>query len=119
MKKGRIGFWDALKTSNGAWKLLAICLAVILVASCTGSFLARSGGRVEIRNIAFDRRGALLTAELYTPKHVCSEDSLPAVLLAHGGGVSNGVMGGFAQELARRGFVVLNVNAYGDWCPRP
>lgn len=113
MKKGRIGFWDALKTSNGAWKLLAICLAVILVASCTGSFLARSGGRVEIRNIAFDRRGALLTAELYTPKHVCSEDSLPAVLLAHGGGVSNGVMGGFAQELARRGFVVLNVNAYG------
>lgn len=113
MKSKKSGFWGALKTPKGAWKLLAICLAVILVFSCIGSLLAHTGTKVVIRNIAFDKRGGLLTAELYTPRHVCAEDNLPAVLIAHGGGVSNGVMGGFAQELARRGFVVLNVNAYG------
>ena len=113
MKPEKKGFWSALKTSKGAWKMLAICLAVIIVFSCIGSLLAHTGIKVVIRNISIDARGAILTAELYVPRHVSAEDNLPAVLLAHGGGVSNGVMGGFAQELARRGFVVLNVNAYG------
>ena len=113
MKGEKIGFWKTLKTTKGAWKLLAVCLAVIIVFSCIGALMAHSGTKVVIRNISFDKRGAVLTAELYTPRHVSAEDNLPAVLLAHGGGVSNGVMGGFAQELARRGFVVLNVNAYG------
>lgn len=113
MRTGKTSFWKSLKTSEGAWRALAACLAVILVFSCIGSWLAHSGTKVVIRNIAFDKRGGILTAELYTPNHVSAADNLPAVLIAHGGGVSNGVMGGFAQELARRGFVVLNVNAYG------
>ncbi len=63
--------------------------------------------------VTFDARGAVISADLYIPAGTSDEDSLPAVTIAHGRGVTKGTFKSFAEELARRGFVVLNVDCYG------
>lgn len=54
-----------------------------------------------------------MDADLYYPAGTDSSDRLPAVVIAHGGGVSKGVTQGLAEEFARRGYVVLNPSAFG------
>lgn len=109
----RFELWKKMKDPKFQWRALAACVATIAVTSIAANLLATSSGKVEMHELLFDARGAVISAELYTPKGVSAADSLPAVVLAHGGACTNGVMAGNAQELARRGFVVLNVNAYG------
>lgn len=70
-------------------------------------------GKVKISHLTVDARGAELDMDLYVPVNVSDSDSLPCVLLAHGRGATKNVLRGIAEELSRRGFVVLNVNAYG------
>lgn len=86
---------------------------LILVFSFTAGIISTAGGRVSMEELKFDSRGGVTTAELYTPRGVSSEDKLPAIMILPGGGCTYRVTSGIAQELARRGFVVLNVNING------
>ena len=104
----------SLHSEQGCKRLLAICLAVILVFSCAAHLLTTDWGSVKIERVAFDARGAKIDAELYYPVGTTDEDKLPAVVVTHGAGCTFGVTRGIAEELARRGFVVLNVSAYGS-----
>ena len=104
----------SLHSEQGCKRLLAICLAVILVFSCAAHLLTTDWGSVKIERVAFDARGAKIDAELYYPVGTTDEDKLPAVVVTHGAGCTFGVTRGIAEELARRGFVVLNVNGYYD-----
>lgn len=61
-----------------------------------------------------DSRGAELRIDQYVPAGISDSDKLPCILLAHGRGTNKGALKGVAEELARRGFVVLNVDAYGQ-----
>ena len=63
--------------------------------------------------MTIDARGAKLEGDLYYPAGVSDEDKLPAVIVVHGGGVNKGNYKSIAEELARREFVVFNINAYG------
>lgn len=92
---------------------LAVCLALILVCSFAAQLISSQGGKIKIEQIQIDSRGAMLSADLYYPAGVSDTDSLPAIVVAHGAGVTKGNMRGIAEELARRQFVVLNVNGYG------
>ena len=103
----------SLKTASGCVRWMAVLLCVILVCSFFGCMVESSWGSVKVTNVKFDARGAVQDAELYVPVGTSDRDSLPCVILSHGGGCTNGVMKGTAQELARRGFVVLNVSSYG------
>jgi hypothetical protein len=96
------------------YKLLVICVVAILLFAFVGSLISSSGGRVNVNEIYIDARGGMMNATLYTPLGVNSEDRFPAVLVNHGAGVSHGIIAGIAEELARRGFVVLNVSSYGS-----
>lgn len=111
--KMKINFWKALNEEKKQKKMLSILVLIILICSTVASFLVSSGGRIVPRTINFDVRGGIMNGELYVPKGVTAEDSLPAIIISAGGGASNGQTAGLAQELARRGFVVFNVNAYG------
>ena len=102
-----------LKTTKGCIRLFALFLCLVLVFSCAARLMSSSGGRVKISEVSIDSRGATINGDLYYPAGTSDEDSLPAIVVAHGGGVELGVMRGTAEELARRGFVVLNINAYG------
>lgn len=102
-----------LKTKEGCWRLLAIFLIIILLSSFAARLVSSDGGNVKISRVTFDSRGATMTADLYYPRGTTDKDSLPAVIVTHGAGVTRGVVQGIAEELARRGFVVMNVDAYG------
>ncbi len=102
-----------LKTKSGCKKLFYLFLVIVLLSSFFAGLIASDFGDVNIENLTFDVRGGTLSAELYTPVGVSDKDSLPAVILMHGGGCTYGIDSGTAQELARRGFVVLNLSSYG------
>ncbi|NLM28124.1 MAG: hypothetical protein GX211_08100 [Clostridiaceae bacterium] len=102
-----------LKTASGCRMLLAISIAIILLFSCIAHLLTSDGGTVKVSLVKIDARGATMDGELYYPVGTTDEDSLPAVIVTHGAGVTHIVTRGLAQELARRGFVVLNLSAYG------
>lgn len=95
-------------------KLLVICMCVILLCSFFAQLISSNGGKIKIESIQIDPRGAELSGDLYYPAGTTDEDSYPAVILAPGAGVTKENMRGFAEELARRGYVVLNLNPYGS-----
>lgn len=103
-----------LSTREGCMKLLVICMCVILICSFFAQLISSNGGKIKIESIQIDPRGAELSGDLYYPAGTTDEDSYPAVILAPGAGVTKENMRGFAEELARRGYVVLNLNPYGS-----
>lgn len=111
MKSQKFNLHD-LKTTWNSRSLLAILIVGVLVFSLFGALISSDGGKVKISNLTIDARGAELNIDQYVPAGVSDSDKLPCILLAHGRGVTKNVMRGIAEELARRGFVVLNVSAY-------
>ena len=111
MKKGKFfGFG----TKQGCVRLALLCAAIIFISSFFAQLIQTDFGEIKIEKITIDARGAELTGELYYPAGTTSHDSLPAVITNHGGGCTYGTMKNTAEEIARRGFVVFNVSAYGS-----
>ena len=102
-----------LKSKEGCWRLLAIFIIILLLSGLLARAFQNDFGKVKVEQVSFDSRGAILNAELYYPVGTSDKDSLPGIVVTHGGGCTLGVTKGIASELARRGFVVLNVSAYG------
>ena len=102
-----------LDTKQGCLRLMALFMVLILVSSFFAALISSDFANVKISHLKVDARGAELDLDLYAPAGVSDSDKLPAVLLAHGRGATKNVVRGVAEELSRRGFVVLNVNSYG------
>lgn len=102
-----------LKTYEGSKRLFALFLVILLVSALLARAFQNDFGKIKVEQVSFDSRGAIFNAELYYPVGTSDRDNLPAIVTTHGGGCTNGVTKGLASELARRGFVVLNVSAYG------
>lgn len=94
-------------------RMLAVLLVVIFVCSIGAHIVTTSGARVKVERVTMDARGATMDGELFYPHGTTDQDKLPAVIVTHGAGVNGGNMKNYATELARRGFVVLNITAYG------
>ncbi len=104
----------SFRTKSGCKRLLAIFICLILVSSLFACLIQTNFGSVKVEHVTIDARGAELAAELYYPAGTTSHDSLPAVIVNHGGGCIYGATKNLAEELARRGFVVINPDAYGS-----
>lgn len=111
MKKSNGTF--SLKTREGCMRLLAICLCGVLLFSFFAALVSSNFGKTKISHLKVDVRGAELDMDLYIPAGTSDSDNLPCVVLAHGRGATKNVMRGIAEELSRRKYVVINVNAYG------
>jgi predicted secreted protein len=109
MKKGKFN----LLTPENAWRVLGVFLILTLVFSAIAGLIITRGNKIVVKSITLDVRGAALTFEQYEPRNVDSEDSLPAIILFHGGSESLAATNMVAWELAKRGFVVLNASMYG------
>jgi len=103
----------SLQTTDGCKRLLALLLCIMFVCSFAAWGFSSNGGKVKIQHVLFDARGAAISAELYYPYGTSDRDKLPAIVVAHGGGMTYNGYRGISEELARRGFVVLSVNTYG------
>ena len=103
-----------LSTKAGCVRVLLICLCLILIFSFVAQLITTNGGRIKVEEISIDARGAVLQADLYYPAGVTDRNKLPAVIFAHGAGVTKNNYRGIVEELARRGFVVMNINGYAN-----
>lgn len=102
------------------WKILAVCLAVMLLASFVSALVKTGGGSILVREVRINTRGGTLSGVLYIPKSALENDGLgnytsprPGVVLSHGYLNSNQMQDPNAIELSRRGFVVFSMDMYG------
>ena len=102
------------------WRIIAISLAVILLASIVSAVVKTNVGKTLIREVNINTRGGTLSGVLYIPKDALENDGKgnyesprPAVILSHGYLNSNQMQDPNAIELSRRGFVVFSMDMYG------
>jgi len=101
-----------LKTASGSWRFLALFLAIVLLCSAVSQLIITQGYKIQVSTVTYEVRGAELNFELYKPTDASSANKLPCIILSHGGSESLAANSINAWELAKRGFVVLNVSMY-------
>jgi len=97
------------------WKLLVIALVVILGGSLLANAINTVGGSVDVKDVRWvGSYGTYFSALLYIPKGVSVENPAPAVLVIGGGDTNREAMQNWSLELARRGYVVLDFDKFGE-----
>ncbi len=97
-----------------AWVALLILLAILFAAEITAWNVQRDFGRVEVSNVIYDNyNGIKIRAKLLKPRLASEENPLPGVVYIHGYQNNRETSDAYAIEFARRGFVVLSIDAIG------
>jgi len=96
------------------WISLFVFLGILLVAEIVASQVQQDFGRVEVSNITYDNFNNIpVRAKLLKPVGVSSSNSAPGVVYIHGYQNNRETSDAYAIEMARRGFVVLEIDAIG------
>lgn len=106
---------DSPTRQQFAWRLLAICLAVIAVAAFLAARIQTSGGDVRVTGILLPtENGQWVAADLFRPLSATAENPAPLVVVVPGFQRSKETHANIAIELARRGIVVINIDPYAQ-----
>ncbi len=101
--------------NKSSTRLLIISLVLITVGSLIAGWINTGMGAVTIKNIEYvGTNGFVYGAYLYIPDGVTNENPAPGVITVHGGDAQKEIMGNLALELARHGYVVLNIDQPGS-----
>lgn len=105
-----------MKKSKNLSKIVATCSLIMIFAFMfIASGFNNAWGKVDISDIYYpNSEGGMIHAQLFVPKGVSSTDPVPAILNMHGGSDYLQTVSNYSIELARRGYVVLSVDAYGS-----
>ncbi len=102
------------KRRSKAWLALLICLLLLLAAEVTAWQVQRDFGRLQVSNVAYENEtGILVRAKLLKPVAASAEKPMPGVVYIHGYQNNRETSDAYAIEMARRGFVVLEIDAIG------
>jgi hypothetical protein len=94
-----------------AWGL---CLLILVCAVVLASLVQQDFGRVAVRNVIYDNyNGIRIRAKLFQPRAVTEQAPGPGVVYIHGYQNNRETADPYAIELARRGIVVLSIDAIG------
>jgi uncharacterized protein len=94
--------------------LLLLCLAILVGASHLGSAVQRDFGNVQVKNVTFRNfNGITVRAKLLEPGNGSGTRTFPGVVYIHGYQNNRETGDAYCIELAKRGFVVLNIDAIG------
>jgi pimeloyl-ACP methyl ester carboxylesterase len=105
--------------NDGSWSrssrvVFVVALVLVVGGGLLASLIQTAGGRVAVRDIRFvGSGGAVMSALLFVPRGVDAEHPAPGVLAVHGYINSRETQSGYAIELARRGYVVLELDQTG------
>lgn len=103
------------KTASKAKVISACSLILVFVFMAIASGFNSDWGNVKIQDVYYpNSEGGTLHGQLLIPKTVSSADPVPAILNMHGGSDYLQTVTNYTIELARRGYVVLTVDAYGS-----
>ena len=85
---------------------------VILFLASIAAFLVQTDfGNITIKQLELvTDQGNKIAAMIYLPSGASEENPAPAVLAVHGGNSSRYAVSNFAQEFARRGYVVVSID---------
>jgi dienelactone hydrolase len=93
---------------------LGACLLVLVAAAVVGSLVQRDFGRVEVTNVTYENyNGIRVRAKLLRPVDATRDRPMPGLVYIHGYQNNRETSDAYCIELARRGFVVLNIDAIG------
>jgi len=99
------------------WKpVIALVVLLILIFACMSiaGMIQTDFGNIKVEIIEIDTHGrGIITGKLYKPDTATASTPAPAVLQIHGYQNDKDTSGAYALELARRGFVVLALDAFG------
>ena len=91
-----------------------ICLAIMVGSVVVASLVQRDFGRVDVTNVMYENfNGIAVRAKLLRPLDATKENPMPGVVHIHGYQNNRETGDAYCIELARRGFVVLNIDAIG------
>jgi pimeloyl-ACP methyl ester carboxylesterase len=90
------------------------CLAVLVAAAVLASLTQKSFGRVAVSNVTYPNFNAILIrAKLFKPLIASEAHPVPGIVYIHGYQNNRETSDAYCIELARRGFVVLAIDAIG------
>ena len=91
-----------------------VCVLVLLGAVWVASLVQRDFGDVEVTNVTYENfNGIPIRAKLLRPIEATGDDPSPGVVYIHGYQNNRETSDAYCIELARRGFVVLSIDAIG------
>ncbi|MCJ7662593.1 MAG: alpha/beta hydrolase [Anaerolineales bacterium] len=91
-----------------------ICLIIQIAAMALGSQVQTDFGKVEVSNVIYENyNGIPVRAKLLRPVEAAPENPMPGVVYIHGYQNNRETSDAYSLELARRGIVVLNIDAIG------
>jgi dienelactone hydrolase len=91
-----------------------LCLIVLVGAVVLAWLAQRDFGRVEVSNVKYENyNGIMIRAKLLKPVGVTAENPAPGVVYIHGYQNNRETSDAYVIEMARRGFVVLSIDAIG------
>ncbi len=97
-----------------AWLVFFSCLLLSLAAFVTASLVQQDFGRVEVGNVTYpNANGIPIRAKLLVPKGLSGSHQGPGIVYIHGYQNNRETSDAYCIELARRGFVVLEIDAIG------
>ncbi len=95
----------------GAW---LTCLLILVSAVAAAAWVQQDFGHVAVQNVTYPNfNGISVRAKLFRPRSVTAEAPGPGVVYIHGYQNNRETSDAYAIELARRGLVVLSIDAIG------
>jgi dienelactone hydrolase len=102
------------KRRIGAPIAFVLCLMVLVGAVVAAWMVQRDFGRVEVSNVRYENHnGIMIRAKLLKPVGVTADNPAPGVVYIHGYQNNRETSDAYVIEMARRGFVVLSIDAIG------
>ncbi len=97
-----------------AWIVFFACLLLSLAAFVTAWLVQRDFGRVQVSNVTYpNSNGIPIRAKLFVPENASEQAPVPGVVYIHGYQNNRETSDAYCIEMARRGFVVLEIDAIG------
>ena len=99
---------------DNAVMFFIICLIILIGSQWLASLIQKDFGRVEVSNVSYKNfNGIPIRAKLLRPRDATPKNPMPGVVYIHGYQNNRETGDAYCIELARRGFVVLNIDAIG------
>jgi dienelactone hydrolase len=97
-----------------AWIALVVCLLILIGAVVVAWLVQRDFGQVEVTNVTYDNyNGIKIRAKLLRPVEATADHPLPGSVYIHGYQNNRETSDAYCIEMARRGFVMLCIDAIG------
>ena len=102
------------KQNVGAFVVLLICILLSAASIITASIVQRDFGGVEVSDVYFKNiNGVMVRAKLFVPDGAIRDNPMPGMVYIHGYQNNRETGDAYSIETARRGIVVLNIDAIG------